>query len=86
MTFGYSVPSNKSDEPDGGPDLIFGAPAIARWVFGSDAPSNQKQVYYRARQFRESSGRYGMPISRVGSTLVLSKKRFRYWLSKAFFG
>jgi hypothetical protein len=65
------VPSPENPIDDLGGDLLYGADAIAKFLFGEKA--SRRKVYYLAKYTR-------MPVFRIGSTLCARRSVLANWI------
>lgn len=58
-----------------GEDLLIGAAALARYVFGSDAPKYRRRIYYLC-----TAAKCPLPHLRIGFQLAARKTTIARWI------
>jgi hypothetical protein len=56
-------------------DIIYGARAVAKWLFDDDSDPGRKRIYYL------NGIKSGVPFFKTGNTICLSKSAYQSWVS-----
>lgn len=55
-------------------DMLHGAKAIARFMYGDDEPKNQRRIYH-------ASDKLGLPTFTIGTTICARKSTLLKWIA-----
>jgi hypothetical protein len=67
--------SDAADDYDPSTDILYGARAVAKWLFNDDSDEGRKRVYYL------NSIKSGVPFFKTGNTICLSKRAYLAWVA-----
>ena len=56
-------------------DILFGARAVALFIYGDDSPKNQRRIYH-------AGAKLGMPTFQMGSTICARRSTLLKWIEK----